>query len=62
LAVRANWNEAYYKKKGVTPTDILIRKDVKNPHSSKLIEAISKGVGPAGSKVAGASVPKKTKK
>jgi lipid-binding SYLF domain-containing protein len=61
VAVRAGWNEAYYDKKGVTPTDILIRKEVKNPHASKLVEAVSKGGGP-GSKAAGTSGSKKTKK
>lgn len=42
VAVRNEWNGAYYKKPGVTPPDILIRKDVKNPESSKLIAAVSK--------------------
>jgi lipid-binding SYLF domain-containing protein len=61
VAVRAGWNEAYYKKKGVTPTDILIRKEVKNPHASKLIETVSKGAGGADSPSAGTSAPKKPK-
>jgi lipid-binding SYLF domain-containing protein len=47
VGVRNQWNEAYYKKPGVTPTDILIRKDVKNPESAKLIAAVSKAAGGA---------------
>ena len=45
VAVRNEWNGAYYKKPGVTPTDILIRKDVNNPESAKLIAAVSKAAG-----------------
>jgi len=45
VAVRNEWNGAYYSKPGVTPTDILIRKDVKNPESAKLIAAVSKAAG-----------------
>ena len=45
VAVRNDWNEAYYKKPGVTPTDILIRKEVSNPESAKLIAAVSKAAG-----------------
>lgn len=47
VAVRNEWNGAYYKKTGVTPTDILIRKDVSNPDSTKLIAAVSKAAGAA---------------
>ena len=47
VAVRNEWNEAYYKKTGVTPTDILIRKDVSNPDAAKLIAAVSKAAGGA---------------
>lgn len=47
VAVRNEWNGAYYSKPGVTPTDILIRKDVKNPGSAKLIAAVSKAAGAA---------------
>ena len=47
VAVRNEWNGAYYSKPGVTPTDILIRKDVKNPGSAKLIGAVSKAAGGA---------------
>ena len=42
VAVRNEWNGAYYSKPGVTPTDILIRKNVSNPGSAKLIAAVSK--------------------
>lgn len=45
--VRDEWNGAYYNKPGVTPTDILIRKDVSNPESAKLIGAVSKAAGGA---------------
>ncbi len=45
VAVRNEWNGAYYNKPGVTPTDILIRKGVSNPGSAKLIAAVSKGAG-----------------
>jgi len=45
VGVRNQWNEAYYKKPGVTPTDILIRKDVSNPESAKLIAAVSNASG-----------------
>ena len=44
--VRNSWNEAYYGKKGVTPTDILIRGDVKNPASDKLLKAVTKAAKP----------------
>jgi SH3 domain-containing YSC84-like protein 1 len=47
VAVRNEWNGAYYNKPGVTPTDILIRKDVSNPGSAKLIAAVSKAAGGA---------------
>jgi lipid-binding SYLF domain-containing protein len=40
--VRAEWNGAYYNKPGVTPTEILIRKGVKNPDSANLLAAVSK--------------------
>jgi LysM repeat protein len=45
VTVRGEWNEAYYNKPGVTTTDILIRKDVSNPESTKLIAAVSKAAG-----------------
>lgn len=47
VAVRNEWNGAYYSKPGVTPTDILIRKNVSNPGSAKLIAAVSKAAGGA---------------
>ena len=47
VAVRNEWNAAYYKKPGVTPPDILIRKDVSNPESGQLIAAVSKAAGGA---------------
>jgi len=56
VAVRNEWNGAYYNKPGVTPTDILIRKNVSNPGSAKLIAAVSKAAG--GTKQASAE-PKK---
>jgi lipid-binding SYLF domain-containing protein len=43
VKVREGLNKSYYGKK-VTPTDILIRKAVKNSHSAPLIETVSKGV------------------
>ena len=42
VAVRNEWNRTYYNKPGVTPTDILIRRDVKNPHSAQLIRTVAK--------------------
>lgn len=47
VAVRNGLNEAYYNKQGVTPTDILIRGDVKNPASDKLVEAVAKAAAGA---------------
>jgi lipid-binding SYLF domain-containing protein len=52
VAVRNEWNGAYYSKPGVTPTDILIRKNVSNPGSAKLIAAVSKAAGGAKQAVA----------
>ena len=46
VGVRNSWNEAYYGKKGVTPTDILIRGDVKNLASDKLLESVTKAAKP----------------
>jgi lipid-binding SYLF domain-containing protein len=56
VAVLNEWNGAYYKKRGVTPADILIRKDVSSPDSAKLIAAVSKA---AGGKTQAAAEPKK---
>ena len=44
MAVRGSLNEAYYGKK-VAPTDILVRRDVSNPQSAGLIEAVRKATG-----------------
>ena len=41
VAVRDSLNEAYYGKQ-VTPTDILVRHEVRNPHASGLIQAVAK--------------------
>jgi SH3 domain-containing YSC84-like protein 1 len=41
IAVREGWNSAYYGK-SVTPTDILIRRAVSNPHAAGLIAAVTK--------------------
>jgi lipid-binding SYLF domain-containing protein len=41
VGVRTALNEAYYGKP-VTPTDILIKGDVKNPHADPLIAAVTK--------------------
>jgi SH3 domain-containing YSC84-like protein 1 len=40
IAVRDSWNQAYYGK-SVTPTDILVDRDVRNPESSRLIDAVA---------------------
>jgi lipid-binding SYLF domain-containing protein len=42
VGVRNEWNAAYYNKPGVTPTDILMRGEVRNPESAKLIAEVSK--------------------
>jgi lipid-binding SYLF domain-containing protein len=44
MAVRGSLNDAYYGRK-VTPTDILIRRDVGNPQSAGLIGAVRKATG-----------------
>ncbi len=41
VAVRGDWNDAYYGK-DVSPADILVRRDVTNPHSATLISDLSK--------------------
>jgi SH3 domain-containing YSC84-like protein 1 len=41
IAVREGWNSAYYGK-SVTPSDILIRRAVSNPHAAGLIAAVTK--------------------
>lgn len=44
MAVRGSLNEAYYGRK-VTPTDILVRRDVSNPQAAGLIGAVKKATG-----------------
>lgn len=41
VAVRSDWNNAYYGK-SVEPADILVRRAVSNPHSAGLIAAVTK--------------------
>jgi SH3 domain-containing YSC84-like protein 1 len=41
VAVREDWNHAYYGK-GVAPTDIIIKRTVDNPHAANLIAAVTK--------------------
>ena len=45
VAVREGLNAGYYGRE-VNATDILIRRDVKNPQASKLIESVEKVAGP----------------
>lgn len=42
VAVRKGLNDAYYGKKGLSPTDILVKEDVSSAHSHTLIELITK--------------------
>lgn len=44
VGIRDDWNRAYYGK-AVTPSDILVRREVVNPEASGLIEAVSKAAG-----------------
>ena len=44
MAVRGSLNDAYYGRK-VTPTDILVRRDVSNPRSAGLLGAVRKATG-----------------
>jgi lipid-binding SYLF domain-containing protein len=44
VAVRDALNQAYYGK-DVTPTAILIQRQVTNPHAASLIEAVAKVAG-----------------
>jgi len=44
VAVRDALNEAYYGKK-VSPTDILIRREVTNPEAVRMIEAVQRAIG-----------------
>jgi len=45
VAVRSDWNRAYYNKE-VRPQDILILRNVKNPKAEELIKAVAKTAGP----------------
>jgi SH3 domain-containing YSC84-like protein 1 len=45
VAVRDAWNRAYYGKE-VTPTDILLRRTVSNPHAEALVSAVTKVARP----------------
>jgi SH3 domain-containing YSC84-like protein 1 len=45
IAVRGDWNSAYYGK-SVEPADILVRRTVSNPQSANLIAAVTKASGP----------------
>ena len=42
VAVRGAWNDAYYGKKEVSPTDILVRHDVTNSQAMGLIEDVTR--------------------
>jgi lipid-binding SYLF domain-containing protein len=44
LAARDEWSKAYYGQ-AVSPTDIVTRHEVKNPHSDSLRTTILKAVG-----------------
>ena len=44
MAVRGSLNDAYYGRK-VTPTDILVRREVSNPRSAGLLGAVRKATG-----------------
>ncbi len=45
IAVRKALNDAYYGKQ-VTPSDIFVLHDVRNPQAERLIEDVSKSAGP----------------
>lgn len=40
ISTKDKWNQAYYGK-AVTPVDILVTRDVSNPHSAGLIKAVT---------------------
>ncbi len=44
VKVRNGLNEAYYSKKNVTPTDILIQRTVTNPRAESLIRSVAAAV------------------
>jgi lipid-binding SYLF domain-containing protein len=45
IAIRQGLNDAYYGK-SVTPSDIFVLRDVRNPQAERLIEDVSKSAGP----------------
>ncbi len=45
IKVRNGLNTAYYKKKRISPTDILIRKAVSNKQANGLLAEVSRGAG-----------------
>jgi lipid-binding SYLF domain-containing protein len=44
VATRGGLNNAYYGK-GVTPTDILIKRSVSNKHAARLVNAVARAAG-----------------
>jgi SH3 domain-containing YSC84-like protein 1 len=42
VKTRNGWNEAFYKKKDVSPTDIILKQTVTNPTAKPLIDQVSK--------------------
>jgi lipid-binding SYLF domain-containing protein len=42
IAVRNEWNEVYYNRPGVSPSDILVRRAVTNPQAAPLAQNLSK--------------------
>lgn len=42
VAVRSEWNEAYYNKPGLSPSDIVMRETVTNPHAAPMLQALAK--------------------
>lgn len=45
VKVRDGLNDAYYGRKTVTPSEILVKKTVTNPYSHSLLETVSKAAG-----------------
>ena len=48
VKVREGLNAAYYGKPSVTPTDILVRKNVSNPQARELLQTVAKSTGGIG--------------
>jgi lipid-binding SYLF domain-containing protein len=48
VGARDEWNRSYYGK-AVAPADILIEREVSNPHSAELIAAVARAAGAGGS-------------